>query len=162
MPLLALLLIFIVLPLTELYLIFKVSDGIGWLPTIAILAADSVLGAVLLKSQGRTVWRRFTEVVAQHRVPHREVLDGALVIFGGALLLTPGFLTDFTGLLLLVPPTRAVVRRALVRSIGGGWMTAMAGAAARRRGGRGRYDVEGTATEVRQDPAESEPPRLPR
>ena len=59
--------------------------------------ADSLLGAWLLKSQGRAVWRRFNEILAQGRVPHREVIDGVLVIFGGAFLITPGFLVGHRG-----------------------------------------------------------------
>jgi UPF0716 protein FxsA len=131
-PLLALLAVFILVPLAELYVILRVGDAIGPVWTILLLAADSVLGTVLLRSQGRTVWRRFNEGLAAGRMPHREVLDGVLVIFGGAFLITPGFITDLVGLLLLIPPTRAVVRRALVRRLG-------------RRMTVGRYDVEGTA-----------------
>ena len=118
MPLLALLALFIVVPLAELYVILKVGDAIGAVPTIALLAADSVLGWMLLRAQGRAVWRRFNETLAAGGMPHREVMDGVLVIFGGAFLITPGFLTDIVGLLLLVPPTRALVRRLLVRRLG--------------------------------------------
>src|ERR687890_2150361 len=114
MPLL-LVLLFIVVPIVELYVIIQVGEAIGVLPTIALLIADSVLGSLLMRAQGRAAWRRFNGALAQGRVPHREVLDGVLVIFGGALLLTPGFVTDILGVLLLLPPTRAVVRRLLVR-----------------------------------------------
>ena len=118
MPLLPLVLVFLVLPLAELYVIFKLADdviGLGW--TIALLVADSVLGALLLRSQGRAVWRRFSDALAAGRMPHREVQDGVLVIFGGAFLMTPGFITDVLGLLMLLPPTRAVVRRAVMRVV---------------------------------------------
>jgi UPF0716 protein FxsA len=136
MPLLALLALFIVVPLAELYVILKVGDAIGALWTIALLAADSVLGSMLLRAQGRAVWRRFNETMAAGRVPHREVIDGVLVIFGGAFLITPGFLTDIVGLTLLIPPTRAVIRRVVARRLG------------RRIVARGQpYDVEGAATE---------------
>ena len=147
MPLPALIALFIVVPLAELYVILKVGDAIGPLWTILLLAADSVLGSVLLRSQGRSVWRRFNAALTEGKMPHREVVDGVLVIFGGAFLITPGFLTDIVGLTLLVPPTRAVIRRALIRRLG------------RRppvRATRG-YDVEGTAREY-DDPA----PRLER
>jgi UPF0716 protein FxsA len=138
MPLLALLALFIVVPLAELYVILKVGDAIGALWTILLLAADSVLGSLLLRAQGRSVWRRFNEALTAGRMPHREVMDGVLVIFGGAFLITPGFLTDIVGLLLLLPPTRSVIRRLVARRLG-------------RRVAVGvthePYDVEGTATE---------------
>src|SRR5919109_5303782 len=114
---LALVLIFIVLPIAELYVIIQVGEAIGVWLTIAILIADSVLGSMLMRSQGRAAWRRFNDALAAGRPPAREVLDGALVIFGGAFLLTPGFVTDVLGLLLLLPPTRALFRRLIVRSV---------------------------------------------
>jgi UPF0716 protein FxsA len=111
MPLILIVLLFIVVPLAELYVILQVGDAIGVVPTILLLAADSLLGSVLLRSQGRSVWRQFNQALADGRVPHREVLDGVAVIFGGAFLITPGFLTDIVGILLLLPPTRAALRR---------------------------------------------------
>src|SRR3954465_470928 len=157
-----LIVLFIVVPIVELFVIIQVGGAIGVLPTIALLIADSVLGSMLMRSQGRAAWLRFNTALAEGRVPHREVLDGGLVIFGGALLLTPGFLSDILGLVLLLPPTRAlargiVARRGLPRLRGGG----LGGAGgAGGRGGAGRRpssdgaDVEGTATEV-------DPRRLP-
>src|SRR4051812_39662402 len=115
LPLLVVL--FVVVPIAGLYVIIQVGEAIGALPTIALLVADSILGSMLMRSQGRTAWRRFNAALTEGRIPHREVLDGALVIFGGALLLTPGFLTDVLGVLLLLPPTRAIVRAALVRRL---------------------------------------------
>ncbi|MEA2365351.1 MAG: protein FxsA [Thermoleophilaceae bacterium] len=142
MPLLALIALFIVVPLAELYVILKVGDAIGVVWTILLLAADSLLGSVLLRSQGRTVWRRFNEALAAGRLPHREVVDGVLVIFGGAFLITPGFLTDIVGLTLLLPPSRAVARRMLMRRLG------------RRPEVRTTrdYDVDGTAREYEDAP----------
>ena len=147
MPLWALALLFLIVPLAELYLILKVGDaiGIGW--TILLLAADSLLGSWLLRSQGRAVWRRFNEILAQGRVPHREVIDGVLVIFGGAFLITPGFLTDIVGLALLLPPTRAIVRRILVAAA---WVDGVV--AARPPRPRRDYDVEGSAREYDDEP----------
>ena len=163
MPLALLVVVFIVVPIAELYVILEVGDAIGVLPTLAILVADSLLGSWLLKSQGRAVWRRFNEAVQAGRVPHSEIIDGVLVIFGGAFLITPGFLTDIVGLLLLIPPTRAAFRRLTRRMIErGNPIIGVAGAAARRRADPGSrptpygYDVDGTATEV-----DTEPPRLP-
>ena len=141
MPLWALALLFLIVPLAELYVILKVADsiGVGW--TILLLVADSLLGSWLLRSQGRAVWRRFNEILAQGRVPHREVVDGVLVIFGGAFLITPGFLTDIVGIFLLLPPTRAIARRMLMRRMGQGAV------AAGRPRPRRDYDVEGSARE---------------
>lgn len=139
MPLLALLAVFILLPLAELYVILEVVGPLlQWYGTVALLLVDSVLGTVLFRSQGRTVWRRFNEVLAEGRMPHREVLDGVLIVFGGAFLITPGFITDIFGLVLLVPPTRAIVRRLLVRRLGQRVAVGVVGQP---------YDVEGSATE---------------
>jgi UPF0716 protein FxsA len=151
----ALIAIFIFVPIAELYVILKVGDAIGWLPTLAILVADSLLGTALMRMQGRAVWRRFQAAVQAGRMPHREVIDGALVIFGGAFLITPGFLTDIIGIALLLPPTRGVIRRLLVRR-GGRLLGFTAGA---RRGSAtaspADWDVEGTAVE-------HDPPQLDR
>src|SRR4051812_12069759 len=117
MPLLALIVVFIVVPLAELYVIIQVGQAIGALPTIAILLLDSVLGSMLLRAQGRAVWRRFNEALAAGRMPHREVVDGVLVIFGSAFLITPGFITDVVGVVLLLPPTRALVCAWLARRL---------------------------------------------
>src|SRR5437763_15634484 len=115
--LLLLILVFIALPIAELYVIIQVGEAIGALPTIAILVADSIVGSLLLRTQGRGAWRRFRAALAEGRVPAREVLDGALVIFGGAFLITPGFISDVVGLIFLLPPTRALARRFIVRSV---------------------------------------------
>ena len=158
MPALLLLTVFIIVPLAELYVILQVGDAIGAIPTILLLAADSVLGTVLLRSQGRVVWRRFSETVAMGHMPHREVQDGVAVIFGAAFLITPGFLTDIVGFLLLLPPTRAVIIR-----LSGRWFarTMMARVTVKRTGERplGDDDIEGTATEY---PPPSDPPRIER
>lgn len=156
MPLLLLVALFIVVPLAELYLILKVGDVIGWWQTILLLALDSVLGSVLLRTQGRAVWRRFNETMAAGRVPHKELQHGIAVIFGGALLVTPGFLTDILGLLLLLPPTRLVILRLVMRRIARRAQARVV-AAGGRPPGRGA-DVEGTATEYPR----AEPPHLER
>lgn len=153
MPLLLLALLFVTVPLVELYVILEVGDAIGPLATIGILAADSLVGAALLRSQGRAVWRRFQRAIEQRSVPHRELLDGVLVIFGGAFLITPGFITDLFGLLFLLPPTRAVFRGAILRILSrrmAGAVVVASGAAERsrrRRAESGEEFVEGTAWE---------------
>jgi UPF0716 protein FxsA len=110
-------LLFIVVPIAEIYVIIQVGQAIGALWTILLLIADAIIGARLLSWQGRRAWARFQEAVAGGRVPHKEVLDGVLIILGGAFLLTPGFITDVVGLVLLIPPSRALVRRGLTRAI---------------------------------------------
>jgi UPF0716 protein FxsA len=146
---LALILIFIVLPIAELYVIIQVGGAIGVWWTIAILLADSLLGSLLLRSQGRAAWRRFNQTLAAGRPPAREVLDGGLVIFGGAFLITPGFITDVLGLLLLFPPTRAMFRRLIVRRFARRLVVGVAGRAVPPDSDARRdYDVEGTAHDV--------------
>jgi UPF0716 protein FxsA len=161
MPFLLLLALFVVVPIVEIYVIIQVGQAIGALWTIVLLIADSILGTLLMKSQGRAAWRRFQQALAEGRMPAREVLDGVLVIFGGAFLVTPGFCSDIVGALLLLPPTRAVIRRVLIRRF---TFRLLRDAPSPRRpgaGGRRRaepddseFDVEGTATEI-------DPRRLP-
>jgi UPF0716 protein FxsA len=147
-PLLALIAVFILVPLVELYVILRVGDAIGWEWTLLLLVADSVLGTLLFRSQGQSVWTRFNTALAEGRMPHREVLDGVLVIFGGAFLITPGFVTDIAGIVLLLPPTRAVIRRLVVRRIGRRVLVTSYDA----RSGRRDYDVDGTAREYDERP----------
>ena len=169
MPLL-LILLFIVVPIAELYVIIQVGQAIGVVPTLFLLLADALLGSWLLKREGRSAWRRFNEALASRRFPGREVADGALIIVGGTLLLTPGFITDIFGLFLLLPPTRAIARRLLKRltigrfavvSVGGGGFGPFEPPSG---GGSTRpsrdYDLEGTAEEV--PPQGNGDPRLPR
>ncbi|MGI9081332.1 MAG: FxsA family protein [Thermoleophilaceae bacterium] len=151
MPIPLLVAIFIAVPIAELYLIYTIGDTIGVLPTLLLLAIDSVLGSLLLRSQGRAVWRRFNETMAAGRVPHQELQHGIAVIFGGALLVTPGFLSDVVGLLLLLPPTRAVILRLVVRRLSKRVEAQVVSGGARPRSRDA--DVEGSATEY--------PPREP-
>ncbi len=154
MPLLLLLVVLIVVPIAELYVILRVGDAIGVFWTILILVADSLLGWLLLRTQGAAVWRRFNAALAERRIPTREVLDGVLVIFGAAFLITPGFLTDVIGFGLLIPPSRALVRGVLARKLGKrmqiGVMPGRRGP--RPPGSRSDYDVEGNATEYEAPP----------
>jgi UPF0716 protein FxsA len=106
-----LVLAFIVVPLAELAVIVSVGNAIGLLPTLLLLLGVSVAGAWLAKREGLAAWRRFQLALAEGRMPTVEVADGAMILLAGALLLTPGFLTDVVGVLLLLPPTRALARR---------------------------------------------------
>lgn len=107
-----LLVVFIVVPIFELWLILQVAELLGGgasgaMLTIALLIADSLLGAWLLQSQGRNVWKELKTSLNAGKLPAREVINGGFVIVGGVLLITPGFLTDILGILMLAPPTRA-------------------------------------------------------
>ncbi|CAB4861797.1 unannotated protein [freshwater metagenome] len=155
MPVL-LLLLFILVPIAEIWTIIQVGQFIGILPTIALLIADSLLGAWLLRQQGRSAWRRLRTALAEGRVPARETADGALIILGGTLLLTPGFLTDILGVLLLVPPTRALIRRFVAPRLvmtgasaaGGPAAWTVRGAAWGAQRATRTYDAEGTAIDA--------------
>lgn len=115
MPLL--ILAFIIVPLAELAVIVKVSHLIGLVPTLVFLLTVSVVGAWLAKREGLSVLSRFKAQLSAGSVPGAELVDGVLVIVAGALLLTPGFITDATALVLLLPPVRASVRKRLRRTV---------------------------------------------
>ena len=104
------LLALLAVPILELWVIVQVAQGVGVPETLGLLILVSVVGAWLLKQQGMATWRRLQSSLSQGQVPTKEVTDGALILFGGALLLTPGFVSDAVGLLLLLPPTRAVLK----------------------------------------------------
>ena len=147
---LLLVVLFIIVPIAELALLIQVGQLIGVWWTILLLIADAILGSWLLRSQGRAAWRRFNEALAGGKLPHREVVDGVLIIFGGALLLTPGFITDIFGLLFLIPPTRAVMRRLLVRRGMLKMVGAMPGTASPPNGRP--HDIEGNAVDIDPPP----------
>ena len=107
----------VVVPIVEIYVLLQVGQLLGVLQTVVLLVVMSLLGAYLLRREGARTWRAFRTALASGRLPAAEVADGALVILGGALLLTPGFATDAFGLLCVLPPTRAVLRRLLTRQV---------------------------------------------
>jgi UPF0716 protein FxsA len=150
--------LFIIVPIVELYVIIQVGQAIGVWPTLALLLADAVLGSLLLRHQGRGAWRRFNQALAERRFPGREVVDGLMIVVGGTLLLTPGFVTDIVGLILLIPPTRAIIRRLFRGYLGRRFVVLGLGDQAMRTGRAARsYDYEGTAEEI-----DSDDPRLRR
>lgn len=160
---LALVALFIAVPILELWVIIKIGGLIGVLPTLALLFAMSLLGATLLRHQGRGAWQRFNLAISERRFPGREVADGLLITLGGALLLTPGFITDAAGLLLLIPPTRAIARRLLRVYFARRLVVVGVGSAqgptshTPRYDAAGRpYDFDGTAEEI-----EADDPQLP-
>ncbi|HSL82329.1 MAG TPA: FxsA family protein [Thermoanaerobaculia bacterium] len=110
------LLLFTLVPFAELVLLLWIGDKIGFLPTVALILATGVAGAALARHQGLATWRRFQAALAAGRLPGTELLEGLLILVAGALLLTPGVLTDAVGFLLLVPPARRrIVRLGEVR-----------------------------------------------
>lgn len=139
-----LLLLFVVAPVVELYFIVQVSQTVGAVETILLLVAISVVGAWLAKRQGVAVLRRMQATVAHGKVPSREIIDGALVIFAAALMIAPGFLSDALAILLLLAPTRAVVRTAILRRIRAGGLvtTVITGSGRRGTGSDGPWDVD--------------------
>lgn len=116
-PLLALL--FLIVPIVELYVIVQVAQGVGVAQTIGLLIVVSMVGAWLVKAQGLFVLRRIQEQLLGGSMPGKELVDGGLILFAGALMLTPGFVTDALGVVLLLPPTRAVARSILMRRFKG-------------------------------------------
>lgn len=107
--------LFLIVPIAELYVIVQVASGFGVLPTIALLIVVSVAGAWLVRREGLGVLRRLQGQLERAELPTNELVDGGLILFAGALMLTPGFLTDTLGLLLLIPPTRVVARSVLLK-----------------------------------------------
>lgn len=112
-----LVILFVVVPLAELAVVVAAANSFGLGVTLASLLAFSVAGAWLMKREGVAVWRRANQELAAGRPPAGELLDGAMILAGGALLLTPGFITDFVGLMLLLPPVRAVIRPVALRAM---------------------------------------------
>ncbi|MBB4265173.1 FxsA family protein [Roseospira visakhapatnamensis] len=111
-----LLLAFIATPILEIAVLLKVGGLIGLMPTLVLVVLTAVIGTALLRAQGLSTLNRARESLNRGEAPVRAVFDGACLLVGGALLLTPGFVTDTLGFLLLVPPVRAALLRSLTRS----------------------------------------------
>jgi len=106
----------VVLFIAELWVLIQVAVHVGVLDTVALLVLMPVLGIWLVKRAGLAVFRRVQTTLDAGGIPHREVIDGFLLLIAGLLLIVPGFITDAMGLLLLVPPVRIGVRTMLLRS----------------------------------------------
>ena len=104
---------FIVVPIVEIYVIIQVGQVIGPWWTILLLIADSILGSWLIKREGGRAWRALRSALDSGRMPAKELADGALILIGGTLMLSPGFVTDAFGILLILPMTRPLFRRLL-------------------------------------------------
>jgi len=144
----------IVVPLVELYVLIQVGQLLGIVPTLLLLLAMSLLGGFLLRREGARTWRAFRAALQSGRVPAAEVADGALVLLGGALLLTPGFATDLFGLACVLPPSRAVLRRTVTkvvaRRLGVGGLLGGVYPGRRARPGRGQV-IDGEVVDDRPD-----------
>jgi len=105
--------LFIGVPLVEIWALIQVGQVIGPWWTILLLVLDSILGAWLIKREGGKAWRALTTALQTGRMPAAELADGGLILVGGTLMLTPGFVTDALGILLILPLTRPVARRLL-------------------------------------------------
>jgi UPF0716 protein FxsA len=113
-----LILLLTLVPLIELFLLVRLTQLWGsFYLTVGIVAGTGLLGAVLARHEGARVWRRANERLARGELPADGLLDGVLILLAGALLITPGLLTDGVGFLLLIPPTRALVRGAVKRRL---------------------------------------------
>ena len=109
----------LVVPVVELYLFIQVANSIGFLNALGIVLFISLVGVWLVKREGVKVWARFNEELVAQRTPSKQVADGVCLLLAGSLLVIPGFLTDALGLLLLLPPVRAVAGRTIVRRYAG-------------------------------------------
>lgn len=162
-----LLILFITVPLIELFLFAKIGSKIGLPATLVVIIITGALGAWLTKIQGLRTYAKFQRASAEGRLPHNEVIDGLIILVAGAVLLTPGFLTDAVGFSLLVPPIRAVVRNWL-----GGYLKGRAKVVISSRvnvtgptapgspspGIRNARQVEGKVFEVETEPIEDKTP----
>jgi UPF0716 protein FxsA len=148
-----LLVAFVVVPIAELAVIVATSQaiGLGW--TLLLLFGFSIAGSVLAKRQGLEVWRRVRATLERGRMPSAELVDGFLVLLAGALLLSPGFLTDVVGVALLLPPVRALIRRAATRRFVGYVEGRVAGTVPPR--GRGARHVRVVKVDSRTPPSET-------
>ncbi len=168
---------FVVVPLVEIYVIIQVGQVIGAWWTILLLIADSLLGSWLVKREGARAWRALRTALEEHRMPARELADGMLILVGGTLILSPGFVLDAVGLLCILPLTRPIGRRVLSRVIsrklvGVGFPTAGAATAGaptgseapwtRRRPGPGATDASSVDDGVVQGEVVEDDPEPPR
>ena len=113
----ALFVAFVVVPLVEIYVLIQVGQVIGAWWTILLLVLDSILGTWLIKREGGRAWQALSTALQTGRMPARELADGTLILVGGTLMLSPGFVTDAFGILLILPFTRPVARRLLTRVV---------------------------------------------
>jgi UPF0716 protein FxsA len=139
-------LIFLVMPIAELAVIIAVARSIGVPEAIGLMILVAIVGAWLAKREGLGMLQRIRAALDRGEMPNREVADGFLILFAAALMITPGFITDGLGLVLLFPPTRALVRRTLLAAaLRRGQVTVMSGQRGRVRFGGNGFGADGRA-----------------
>ena len=145
-------LVLIGVPVVEVFVFIEVGRAIGWLLAVVLLLGSSVLGARLLRIQGRSAIERVSLAVSEHRAPARAAIDAALGFLGGVLLVVPGFVTDVLGVVLMFPPTRTLMRRWVSRHYAGRVMSFVATAGRFASGDRGARPADVESTAVDDDP----------
>ena len=133
-----LLVAFVVVPIVEIYVLVQVGEVIGAWWTILLLIADSIIGTWLVRREGGRAWRALRSALETGRMPAKELADGALILIGGTLMLSPGFVTDAFGILLILPFTRPLFRRLLTGVVTRRLVVMGAGPGPARGPGRGQ------------------------
>lgn len=114
------LILLLVVPLVELVLLFRIGGWIGFFPTAGLLILTAILGSVLVKREGLSVWRRFQERLTRGELPGDQIVDGMIVLASGVMLISPGVITDVIGILGLIPLTRIPIRRLVLKRMAKG------------------------------------------
>ena len=117
MTLIFLIAAFLTIPLIEVWILLQIADLAGLLNTIGLLILTSIIGALLVRREGISVFRKAKNEITQGQMPEKQILDGFLILLGGVLMLTPGFFTDIIGFLLLFPPTRLLLRTVVIKRL---------------------------------------------
>lgn len=105
---------FLIIPFVEIYLLLQIGGIVGVFPTIALVVLTAIIGAGLLRQQGLVTWQRCQDHLAKGTLPAYEMVEGPILLFGGALLLTPGFFTDIIGFACLIPPIRKKIAQYII------------------------------------------------
>jgi UPF0716 protein FxsA len=114
--------LFLAVPVTEILLFIAVGQRIGVWPTVGLVAVTAIIGSMLVSRQGRGTWKKFQREIASGQSPTSSMVHGAMILVAGALLLTPGFLTDIVGFTLLVPRAREGLRGWFVKRMASRWV----------------------------------------
>ena len=107
-------LVFLIVPFIEIYLLLQIGGIVGVFPTIALVVLTAIIGASLLRQQGMATWQRFQDNLQKGEIPAYEMVEGPILLVGGALLLTPGFFTDVIGFACLIPPARKKIAQYII------------------------------------------------